>query len=347
LDYLEALKVFHQRLAPNTYVEIGCRRGASLALSQCQIIAIDPDFEIRHALEAPTRLFRKTSDAFFSKQDLDFLLGGAFDVAFIDGMHNAEFALRDFINLESNAHSGSVILVDHVLPQDIAWTTRDSQTVAWTGDVYKLIPLLRKVRPDLEIEVFDVDMKGLAVIHGLTPRNTSLKDELDLHEMYLTSEDSVLRSVDQIRTVLDPRPACEIDNFAAGLSESRKSNSRIPANACEAYLDLLIRTLLNEIYLDDELRLLYLRDCLNESETFDFAVYHDIRQTRRGTYRSLQASREIGQFPERDIHPQDSATPWSVASDLPAYINRWTQCVCRQSKAISLSVAFGAVEVAY
>lgn len=69
-----------------------------------------------------------------------------------------------------------------------------------------------------------------------------------------------------------------------------------------AYLELLKRSILNEIYLDDELRLLYLRDCLNGDDTFDYAVYHDIRTTRPDDYEDLQASRQIGRFPKRNIH---------------------------------------------
>jgi hypothetical protein len=68
------------------------------------------------------------------------------------------------------------------------------------------------------------------------------------------------------------------------------------------YLELLKRCLLNEIYLDDELRLAYLRDCLSGNEVFDYAVYHDIRTERSEAYAALRASREIGRFPDRDIH---------------------------------------------
>ena len=68
------------------------------------------------------------------------------------------------------------------------------------------------------------------------------------------------------------------------------------------YLELLKRCLLNEIYLDDELRLLYLRDCLSGDEVFDYAVYHDIRTARSEAYAALRATREIGRFPDRNIH---------------------------------------------
>ncbi len=68
------------------------------------------------------------------------------------------------------------------------------------------------------------------------------------------------------------------------------------------YLDLLKRCLLNEIYLDDELRLIYLRDCLRGGESFDYGVYHDIRTARADRYKALSEARQIGRFLDRDIH---------------------------------------------
>jgi len=67
------------------------------------------------------------------------------------------------------------------------------------------------------------------------------------------------------------------------------------------YLDLLKRCLLNEIYLDDELRLMYLRACLAGDAVFDFAVYHEIRTHWAEPYERLRAAREIGQFYDRKI----------------------------------------------
>jgi len=153
MKYLSALDLLHNGLRPRSYVEIGCRKGVSLARARCPSLAIDPDFEITAPLTAPTRLFRETSDVFFAKRDLTALLGGPVDLAFVDGMHRAEFVLRDILNLERHCTLHSVIVVDDVLPEDIAWTTRERQTQAWTGDVYKVIPFLRDHRPDLQIHL--------------------------------------------------------------------------------------------------------------------------------------------------------------------------------------------------
>lgn len=103
----------------------GCRHGASLELATFPSIGIDPDFEIHRPLPAPTRLFKQTDDNLFRDHDPGQLLVGAFDLAFIDGMHRSQFVLRDFINLEHHAHPGSVILVDDLLTEDMSWTTRE------------------------------------------------------------------------------------------------------------------------------------------------------------------------------------------------------------------------------
>ena len=301
MNYLQALDLFHDALRPANYVEIGCGKGASLARARCSAVGISSNFEISTPLKAPTRIFKSTSDEFFARQNLQALLGGPFDLAFIDGMPNAEFALRDFINLERHAHAGSVIVVRNILPKDIAWTSRTRQAEAWTGDVYKLIPLLRRERPDLSIEVFDIERTGLAVIHRLAPGDTRLADALERHEACLVGNEAELGSVDGIRKALNPRAARELERYASDLG--RMGPRRPASTGTEGlYLDLLKRSLLNEIYLDDELRLLYLRDCLKGTESFDYAVYHDIRKTRSEAYRALAGRRAIGQFPNRDIH---------------------------------------------
>jgi hypothetical protein len=62
----------------------------SLSVARCPAVAIDPDFEIVTQIEAPVRLYKKTSDQFFANHDLIELRGELLDLAFIDGMHDAE-----------------------------------------------------------------------------------------------------------------------------------------------------------------------------------------------------------------------------------------------------------------
>ncbi len=303
MDYLAALNLLHDMLKPSSYVEIGCREGRSLTLSRCPSVAVDPDFEIRCALRSPTRLFRQTSDAFFAAENLRELLGGSVDLAFVDGMHQAEFALRDILNLEVHASRDTVVVVDDILPEQIEWTTRERITKAWTGDVYKVIPFLRKHRPDLDIRVYNVEMKGLAVITGFNPGDRRVQKNLAQHEADLAGDGLAFATIEELREALAPEPVAALKDHLTKLQAKRRTARPAPAQAGTEglYLDLLKRSLLNEIYLDDELRMLYLRDCLAGQDSFDYAVLHSIREARAEGLQDLKASRRIGQFPG----PQD------------------------------------------
>ena len=108
-NHLNALAIAHAMLKPHSYVEIGCRNGHSLSLARCPSVAIDPAFSHTCPLLAPTRFFRETSDDFSAPPNVAEILKQPLDLAFIDGMHLVEFALRDFMNLEQHAAQHAVI----------------------------------------------------------------------------------------------------------------------------------------------------------------------------------------------------------------------------------------------
>ena len=94
----------HAKLRPETYLEIGIRNGTSLALSRARSVAIDPAFHITAEISCDVRLFRTSSDEYFNRADpLAPTDGRPFDLAFIDGLHLFEFALRDFIHTERHS----------------------------------------------------------------------------------------------------------------------------------------------------------------------------------------------------------------------------------------------------
>jgi hypothetical protein len=64
-------------------------------------------------------------------------------------MHLAEFALRDFMNVERFTTPASVVVFDDMLPRDVDEAARDRHTKSWTGDVYKVPQALRRLRSDL------------------------------------------------------------------------------------------------------------------------------------------------------------------------------------------------------
>ncbi len=180
-DYYELLKRIHASLRPRTYAEIGVRHGESLTLARrCdRAIGIDPSPTISHPLSKGTRVFAMTSDTFFATRDLYAELSGcALDLAFIDGMHLFEFALRDFIHLERFAGPHSCILIHDCYPIDAVTAARERTTQVWSGDVWKLIVCLKKYRPDLNVATIDVPPTGLGVVRNLNPNSTALARSL-------------------------------------------------------------------------------------------------------------------------------------------------------------------------
>ncbi len=178
MHYLEFLAELHQRLRPPTYLEVGVRHGDSLALAEQRAIGIDPRPRLRVELDRErTRIYRQTSDAFFERRaPLWHFEGRAPALSFIDGLHHAEFALRDFINVEAVSRWTGVIVFDDIFPQKAEWASRERETRAWTGDVFKLPALLREHRPDLAQLRVDVEPTGLLLVLGPNRHSTVLSD---------------------------------------------------------------------------------------------------------------------------------------------------------------------------
>jgi hypothetical protein len=181
-SYLDLLKRFQDWIQPASYLEIGVESGRSLALAlpPTRAIGIDPVPHISVRFIAETRVFAITSDKFFAKHDLAKEMGRpVVDLAFIDGLHLFEQTLRDFINLERHAGPKSVFLVHDCLPLDEASAARDRRGWFWTGDVWKLVPALRRWRPDLSIRTIATRPSGLAVITQLDAASRVLADNFD------------------------------------------------------------------------------------------------------------------------------------------------------------------------
>lgn len=180
--YREVLARAHALLSPRLYLEIGVRRGGSLALANCDSIGIDPDPDLPADMPAdlpPSRLdlHRTTSDDFFFFNAAGVLAGRKVDLAFIDGMHLVDFALRDFMNLERIMAPGGAIVIDDVLPNHPIQAERSRRSRVWCGDVWRIVPLLREARPDLRMTLLDTAPSGLLVISRLNPASSVLWDD--------------------------------------------------------------------------------------------------------------------------------------------------------------------------
>ncbi len=130
-------------------------------------------------LRGTVSLERTTSDEYFAENDSAAWLGGEVELAFIDGMHLFEFALRDFINVEKLCTWSSVIVFDDMFPRTVDEAARDRHTNAWTGDVFHMQHVLRAYRPDLTVLVADTDPTGLLLVTGLDPTSTALEEAYD------------------------------------------------------------------------------------------------------------------------------------------------------------------------
>ncbi|CNH20606.1 Uncharacterised protein [Mycobacterium tuberculosis] len=195
-DYFRVLARIHEHLKPATYVEIGIDRGLSFEIVTPETITlgIDPDPHLRKPPGPRQRVFKQTSDEFFQQCDVIAELGGkTVDLAFIDGMHQFEFALRDFINLEKCCSADSIILIHDVYPIDAASAARERVTKFWSGDIWRLILILKKYRPDLAVNVIAARPTGLGIVQNLDPQSRVLDDRLDeIIEEFLAVDISVL-----------------------------------------------------------------------------------------------------------------------------------------------------------
>ena len=221
-NYFRVLGRIHRHLRPRTYLEIGVSRGDSLAwvLPGTQVLGIDPAPNLSKPPPANVRIYRETSDDFFAKYSPRAELGGQpVELAFIDGMHHFEYALRDFINVERACSGSSVILMHDCYPLDERTSQREQVTGYWSGDIWRLMLLLRTQRPDLVVRTIATPPTGLGIVLNPDPTSRVLADRLDeLIAEYLAKDFSVLAARKPealgllenrwsvIRELLDSRP---------------------------------------------------------------------------------------------------------------------------------------------
>ncbi len=207
MEYLEFLQGLHEAVRPRAYLEIGLRNGHSLALAGCPALGVDPAFRLKVELGSGAKLLRETSDEYFGRAKPLAPLGGLRpDLAFIDGMHLAEFALRDFIGVERLAPWTGVIVFDDILPRTVEEAARDRRTRAWTGDVFKVMDILARHRPDLICVRVGTQPTGLLLVLGLDPANRtlSIRHDLLLEQIVVPDPQRVPAAVLERRGVLDP-----------------------------------------------------------------------------------------------------------------------------------------------
>ena len=174
-SYLATLQQLHQMMAPQLYFEIGVRHGLSLALAAGAAVGVDPAPDLQVAPPQGANIFRETSDRFFLA-DAGKALARGVDLAFIDGMHRAEYVLRDLMNVERFARPTLVAAIDDVFPSHPLQAERDRKSRVWCGDVWKIAFMLARYRPDLVVLRLDVEPAGLLLVAGFDPGSRVLRD---------------------------------------------------------------------------------------------------------------------------------------------------------------------------
>ncbi len=182
--YRDVLRRLHELVRPRSYLEIGVESGATLALAHAaeRIVGIDPDHgKLRPELvPRQAKVLRETSDAFFERSTrTDYFGAHTVDFAFIDGMHWFEYALRDFIHVEAWSHPGATIVLHDCLPVFPLSASRERRTRFWVGDVWKVVPILRRYRPELRVKIIATAPSGLCVVRGLDPGSRVLAEQLE------------------------------------------------------------------------------------------------------------------------------------------------------------------------
>jgi predicted O-methyltransferase YrrM len=173
--YLAALSRIHEALHPELYLEIGVRAGDSLLLAAQAAIGVDPDMRLARSAPTTAALYHMTSDEFF-RRDAAGAIDRPIDLAFIDGLHLFEYALRDFMNTERRASRCGLIVADDIFPNHAVQGSRFRRTRVWAGDVWRLLLCLSEQRPDLILLPLDCSPTGLLLIAGLDPENRTLWD---------------------------------------------------------------------------------------------------------------------------------------------------------------------------
>jgi hypothetical protein len=165
------LAELHRRLKPEVYLEVGVQFGTSLLLASESKVAygIDPNPLITdtdlHILMGNHTVIKATSnEAFGPTMAIEY---PPIDLAFIDGLHHAEQALKDFIHIARRLGSGGVIVFDDVLPRNQKEAARLQCPGDWTGDVWRIAAKINAM-PGVSSIYVNTDPTGVLVVTNVT-----------------------------------------------------------------------------------------------------------------------------------------------------------------------------------
>jgi len=173
-SYRDVLRTVHATLRPRTYLELGVAGGATLALATGAAVAVgvDPvEAPLEAVLPAGARIVRATSAAFFAENRREDVFGAhPVELTFVDGLHEFETALEDFLAAEAWSSAAGTIVLHDCVPIARVTARRERATRFWVGDTWKAAWALARQRPELRIRTILAPPSGLVVVRRLDPR---------------------------------------------------------------------------------------------------------------------------------------------------------------------------------
>lgn len=195
-NFVQMMQALIRWTDASSFFQIGQGLGVATAEVSADLVWVSPAFPAQMTLPLSrnrTVTYRMTPAAFFAQADLRWFFPLGVDIAFLDGHHLIEVLLDEFVATERNCRRHSLIVLHDCLPLNSRMAERTyredpSENAAtrsfWTGDVWKVLPILKKHRPDMEIAVLDCPPTGLVVCTCLDPASKVL----DAHREGIISE---------------------------------------------------------------------------------------------------------------------------------------------------------------
>lgn len=217
-SYRDVLRSLHAALAPRTYLELGVAGGATLALATGAAVAVgvDPvEAPLEAVLPAGARIVRATSAAFFAEHRREDVFGHLpVDLTFVDGLHEFETALDDFLSAEAWSSPASTIVLHDCVPMARVTARRERATRFWVGDTWKAAWALARHRSDLRIRTILTPPSGLVVVRRLDPSASGARRDFTAQKAELAPLEYPLELGQW------PRDLSVVPNTPAGLAEA-------------------------------------------------------------------------------------------------------------------------------
>ena len=177
---LDVISYQFNRIRPKVFLAIGDRARYVQCVPQPILgLGVDP-WPIMNLKSLPPnqQVYPVTSDYFFHSPYMVKELHP--DIILISGFHRFEQVLRDVIFAEKLCSNKSIIMVENTAPasQDDIDRADITAVAHQTGDVFKIIPIFKKYRPEMKVStLIDVD-KGITIFENLDESNHTLQYEL-------------------------------------------------------------------------------------------------------------------------------------------------------------------------